>query len=405
MNSRLRVLLCVGMVIACSLWCTSATAPAYFGMHVTNAGKNGWPSAGFRTLRTWNAYPHVSWADINTSQGVYNWSSLDALVTMAQNHGVDILYTFGRTPAWASSNPTGYCANNAAGSCYPPSSQQYWKDFVTAVTHRYAGKIKYWEIWNEPNSINFWTGTAAQMVTMAGNAYPIIKGSSSAAVVVSPSPQGSSAYRWMENYFAAGGGKYSDVIACHGYLGTTNGTTNPAENIIAIINNMRSAMNTYGQGSKPLWTTEDGWGHDSWLPNQDTQAAWLARYMVLSWSKGVARALWYQWDSPTNGTLWDKTNGMHKAGIAYGQIYNWLVGGALSVPCSMGSNYIWTCVFNRPGGQQAEIIWSSSGSSTRTVPGQYTHYRDIAGNVYAIPSSQSLTIGPKPFLLLTAGSY
>src|SRR5438477_11336109 len=49
---------------------------------------------------------------------------------MAQNHGVDILYTFGRTPTWASSNPNGYCANNANGSCYPPSSQQYWKDFV-----------------------------------------------------------------------------------------------------------------------------------------------------------------------------------------------------------------------------------------------------------------------------------
>jgi len=120
----------------------------------------------------------------------------------------------------------------------------------------------------------------------------------------------------------------------------------------------------------------------------------------------VARSIWYLWDSPNIGTLWDKTSGIHKPGVAYGQVYNWLAGTTINTPCSMASNYVWTCVFTRSNGQGAEMIWNSSGATiTETVPGQYSHYRTLSGGVYTIPSSQSLSVGPKPILLLTPGTY
>jgi PKD repeat protein len=383
----------------------TGTPRVFFGLHETNAAKHGWPSVGFGTVRAWNAYPHVSWADINTAKGIYNWTALDNLLSLTQSHSVDLLYTLGRTPTWASSNPTGTCTNNPAGSCYPPANEQYWKDFVTAISTRYAGKIKYWELWNEPNASNFWTGTTAQLLTMARDAYQIIKAKDPNAKVLGPAPQGTNAYKWMDAYLAAGGGAYADIIPFHGYLGFTNGVTNPPELIAPLVANMKSVMKNRGQGSKQLWDTEHGWGRDTNLPDQSKQAAWLARHAILSWSNGVARSIWYLWDGAGVGTLWDPVTGIHKAGRAYGEVYKWLVGSTLTTPCSMASDSTWTCSLTRPGGYQAEIIWNSSGvTSAHTIASQYTQYYDLSGNKFAVPSGRSVMIGPAPLLFQAGGS-
>ena len=383
---------------------TTGTLPAYFGMHETNAAAHNWPSVGFGTFRTWDVYPHVSWADINTTKGVYDWTNLDNLVSLAHSHGVDLIYTFGRTPAWASSNPTGSCPSNPDGSCYPPSNQQDWKDFVAGISARYAGTIKYWELWNEPNASNFWAGTTAQMVTMAQDAYPIIKAGDSGAVL-SPAPQGTGAYRWMDEYLAAGGGAYADVVTFHGYLGSSNGVADPPENIASLIANMKGIMASYGQGSKELWDTEHSWGNDANLADQDHQAAWLARHVIVSWSTGVARSVWYLWDGAYVGTLWDPVNGIHQAGRAYGEVYKWLVGSTLTAPCSMASDSTWTCFLTRASGSEAEIIWNSSGvTSAHTVSSPYTQYSDLLGNTFAVPANGSVMIGHAPLLFQAGGS-
>ena len=103
------------------------------------------------------------------------------------------------------------------------------------------------------------------------------------------------------------------------------------------------------------------------------------------------------------GTLWDmSTNTILKPGIAYGEVYKWLVGAALSTPCSMADDSTWTCILTRPGGYEAEVVWNTSVASTGTVsftPGaQFAQYRDLAGNVVPITSA-TVQIGVKPILL------
>jgi hypothetical protein len=51
--------------------------------------------------------------------------------------------------------------------------------------------VKYWEVWNEPNSPNMWMGTTAIMVTMAQHAYNIVKSINPDAVVTSSSRKAS----------------------------------------------------------------------------------------------------------------------------------------------------------------------------------------------------------------------
>ena len=142
---------------------TAIVHPSFFGMHdcwVSHVDQP-WPTALFATLRTWDEWPGVSWGTLNPSRGTYDWTNLDRAVDLAVSHGVDIIYTFGYTPAWAQTSPT---VPNLAD----------WQKFVSVITTRYKKRIKYWELWNEPNVSNFWQGTTGQLVSMAAAAYPII---------------------------------------------------------------------------------------------------------------------------------------------------------------------------------------------------------------------------------------
>lgn len=154
-------------------------------------------------------------------------------------------------------------------------------------------------------------------------------------------------------------------------------------------------MAKYGMQNKPLWATEGGhWGRLALSP--DEQAAFVGRIEMLFWSWGVARHYWYSWGDPTWGALWDQTNGYHPGAKAYQNVHEWMVGAVMEKPCSE-SQSIWTCGFARPGGYEGLAVWNTSGPSIYTAPSQYTQYRDLDGNVFAVRASVS--IGPKPILL------
>jgi hypothetical protein len=51
-----------------------------------------WPQVTFGSLRLWDA--HSAWREINTANGVYDWSGLDAWLGAAQTGGQHVLYTF-----------------------------------------------------------------------------------------------------------------------------------------------------------------------------------------------------------------------------------------------------------------------------------------------------------------------
>ena len=131
-----------------------------------------WPPMPIAGIRLWDTF--TNWSMLEPSRGTYDWPALDRWLDKANSHGVDVLYTFGGTPTWASSNPTGTCDYNPGG-CYAPLNMQDWDDFVRAIATHAAGRIKYWELWNEANQHEYWSGGVPALVTMAQHAYAIIK--------------------------------------------------------------------------------------------------------------------------------------------------------------------------------------------------------------------------------------
>jgi hypothetical protein len=294
---------------------------------------------------------------------------------------------------------------NADGS----GTDQIWKDWVTAVATHEKGRIKYWEIWNEPSVQKFWSGTVAQLASMERDASRIIKTIDTGAHIITPAPAGDAAReaQWMNAYMDAGGGAGADIIGYHGYVkfGAPIREKQP-EDTVLIARGLKAVMAQHNQGNKPLIDTEGSWGKDD-QGNNAMEIAFLARFIIMHASEGIERLYWYKWDSRARnegaGTLWAPDSGMLPAANAYAQVYRWLVGADMSKPCTKAGP-VWTCDLTR-GGRPYQIVWDTSQScdaevcATRpwTPTGSFKQYDDLFGHVTSVAGA--VPIGAQPVFL------
>ena len=391
----LLVLICCPMILVSETW--AQTPATFFGLDIHSGILNGqpWPSVGFGSIRLWDT--GTNWNDLEPLKHSYNWSTLDEYLALAHTHGVDVLFTFGDTAQWAASQTGSQCAYNSGG-CYPPSNIDDWDNFVKALAAHSDGRIKYWELWNEANSASFWSGDMPTLLLMAQHAYAIIKATDPTAIILTPSSTNGSApvVTFLNQYFDGGGLSYTDAVSFHGYPGKAS-----PETIVNFVSAVKSVMASHGIGAKPIWDTEGGWGQNSILTSPAEGPGFLARQFILQWSSGVSRFYWYAWNNANWGTLW-LTTGIQPAGVAYGQIYDWLDGATLSSPCAMAPDSTWTCPLTRPGGYRALAVWNSSATITYSPDGRYKQYRDLTGRTSS--TTGSVTISPSPILLESNGA-
>jgi Bacterial Ig-like domain (group 2) len=430
-----------------------------FGLHI-HSTSTPWPMIGFGSYRLWDN--DTRWAQMNTADGIYDFTQVDAVLAELKSHGItDVVYTFGGVPQWASSNPTDmscdYSGVAPGGGCDLPTdinadgsgSNQTWINFVTAFaahvndatylqTHAH---IKFWEPWNEwyrnpivnsyPwNSISL-RSTYAQIVRLSEDLRCTITGAgsvngtscSSAAIdstakILTPSTGGDSCcgkQTVMQNFLYCDdapisgsqcstgfrGSAVADVINSHFYEGAGEQPEVVANNV-----NQYKAFLSATDLAKPMWSDEGGWGNNSSVPDPDVQASWVARYYLVGWSAGLKELYWYSFDGSIYGTLWT-SNGLTKAGIAYGTIYDWVVGSTLTTPCA-ASGSIWTCGFTLANGTPAQAIWDTSQTcsnesctaNNQSVSSAWTNYQDLTGTNQSITNG-TVPVGLKPILLTT----
>ena len=281
---------------------STAVPRSYFGMHF-NRLDTPWPRVDETTgaVRIWDAGESsngsgvgAQWSEINATPGTYNWSGLDARVATAIAHNADVVYTFGgRTPRWASAEPD---ANSpyGLGQCAAPQTDQLWQDWVRTIVTRYQGKIKLWEVWNEPDISDFYCGTPEKLVDLGRQVYTIVKQIDPTNRVLTPGFSGFQGPGYLDFYLAQGGAQYADIISYHFYV------DQPEENAGARTANIKSTIAHYCAQTKPLWNAEQGWidvGPNPTPLPQATGAAYIARAYLLHWAYGVTRYYYYTWDN------------------------------------------------------------------------------------------------------------
>jgi hypothetical protein len=408
---------------------SAAAIPATF-FTVNDTNPNDPPAVSHGGL----GHSKLAWMHIEQTKGSFDFSFFDAYANLAPkaSDGTAILaLTLGLTPPWATSNQAS-CrtfGDGVVGCSAPPDNVQDWADFITALTNHFNGAaaphIKYYELWNEASHANYWSGTPAQLAALAAAAYPIIK-QDSHSLVVAPSMVGdartltSEAPAFLAMYLQAGGAQNSDLGAFHGYVAKPGFSPYPLPtedctlagcngSVITQVKNYRQILDQNGMKGKPLLDTEGGFLLTS-ITNPDTAAAWAAIYYLVQagmfQTQNLEFVSWYTWGAKGIGSLEAAVGTPNEAGIAYNQVYDWLVGAAFSAPCSqIGS--IWTCNLTRSGGYQAQIIWDSSqtcdsgGCTTndQVVADTYKQYRGLDGGPATTIMNHTVPAAVKPIIV------
>jgi len=346
----------------------------FFGLHIHRAfSTTPWPSVPFGSWRLWDAKVH--WPQVEIGKNRWQWDILDREVELAEKHHVDLLMPFGFTPDWAGTGPVEQMPGRfrAGGQrrkevVRDVGDLEDWRNYIRTQAMRYKGRIMYYEIWNEPNLPgNRIIGTPERMLTLAREAYVVLKQVDPNIKVISPSPVNPDGVDWLNRYLELGGGQYSDIIGYHFYTRTR------PESMLKLILPVREVMRKHGVGDKPLWNTESGWIRSPLTDHIDpVQQApgWAARAYILSWAAGVQRFYWYAWDDDGGDSIPFTEENESTATIsahAYAEIQKWLIGSRMD-SCERDGDATWVCKLTRESSDSAWILWNEDRNTKFDVP-------------------------------------
>ncbi len=379
---------------------------AFFGMHFHRADTTTpWPAVPIGSWRLWDAM--VAWPQLQPGPGKWDFQRLDRYVAMARLTGASILLPLGLTPNWASARP-GEKSSYSPGNAAEPRDIEDWKRYVQRVAERYKGKIHDYEIWNEVNVRDFYSGSVEAMVTLTREAYRILKEVDPNNRLVSPSVVGGGRDPlWLDEFLQKGGGRYIDIVGYHFYV-----PKGAPETMIPLIRQVQGIMAKHGIGAKPLWNTETGWliqnneqriepgSYDAtiWkVLDHNEAAAYLARALIISWAAGVRRFYWYAWDSGNMGFIEPNSKSLKAPGRAFGTVVRWLEGGRMGDCGRQGP--VWVCAMTGRDRTPARVVWTEAEPAVSfTVPSGWgvAEIESLDGTKRRLEPGKSDTISISP---------
>lgn len=324
-----------------------------------------------------NCYP--GWSAVNPVAGQYDWVEFDRIVEQAEAWGYeDILYVFCSTPPWAGEPLAG--TDQAAfgpGTAQAPADMATFEAYVRAVAERYRGRIDGYEVWNEPGSPQFFTGTPEQMGEMTEIVSRTVDVADPAAYVVSAGFQTHIPDRYDEfvpDYFADLRARDwpIDAVSAHFYpLAEGTPATRSAQ-----ITRLQEDLDKYGAPSDlGLWDTEVNYNVD--LPggapagriSGTGAAAWTAQSYLDGWRLGVRRTYWYLWTAEYYGFPGIQMRLGDPATVALQTLGSWVIGTTFT-GCAEADKVV-QCRFRKDDGTEFTIAWSNKdgGSTISVAPG------------------------------------
>ena len=376
-----------------------------FGMHIANPDKIPWPAVPFASWRLWDTatrHGMAFWAHLERFKGAWDFRTLDYCVELAQQHGVELIYTMGITPTWASARPEDKSPYGKGPTPAEPKNMDDWRNYIRTIATRYKGKIHYYEVWNEPNLKHFFSGSVDQMLALSREAYTILKQVDPSIIVVGPAlSSNKKGLQWIDEFLSKGGGNYADIISAHFYpvMGKT-----PEENLPRI-REVLKIIAKHGLKSKPFWNTETGWGNrlTNGFFSDEESMAYIARSYILNWALGIERLYWYAWDNRNIVTILmveEDNKTLTPAAKAYDQIQKWLVGSRMK-RCEPDNKKTWICELTKNKNDKFWIVWNQKHEQDLVVPKTFDVRRvqSLDGKTTALPDNRILKVGQLPVLL------
>lgn len=223
------------------------------------------------------------------------WIKYDGIVDAAQDAGIEILARLDRAPGWVT---PGFDPRENPWMQAPPADNADFARFAGTLATRYRGKVRYYQIWNEPNLIGEWGGrppNPAEYLAMLRAVGQAIRDADPEARIVlaglaptiETGPENLSDLLFLRTLYQLGAKGDFDVAASMSYgLWTGPRDVRIDDQRVnfprAVL--WREAMLEFGDARTPVWAAEYGWMSlpDDWTGGPgiwgnhpiDVQAAW-----------------------------------------------------------------------------------------------------------------------------------
>ncbi|MEW6203143.1 MAG: hypothetical protein AB1546_14285 [bacterium] len=353
-----------------------------------------------------------NWSSIEReAKGSFDWWTMDTMVTVAHNHGIQILAVLGYSPSWATTAPQ----DAEQPDHWPPKNNEDYKDFVRAVVERYDGdgiddmsgsfKVQYYELWNEPD-IGFYMGTAEEYVQTLVAGYEGAKEADPNSVVLMGGlSRGGKDGDWIDRMLAAMKAATDTVT----FDIANNHIYEDPDNVPARIQRFRNSFLNFGI-DVPHWYTEGSKGATQ-PEHEPEQVKAVVKFFARYLANGVDKFFWYMWQyGPSDyGEGFFYPDGSRKQGYYAYQTMSSLVSPRYYDPSlKILTSELEQYGFTDPSGATSTLylLMSSDGEShdlRLAYPAQAMDYITATGTATRITVEEdglySLTVSDMPFYL------
>jgi len=232
----------------------------------------------------------TGWAKCETTRGCYDFAWLDHIVDALLAVGIQPWFNVGYgnrlyTPGAPHPTAVGWTP------VHEPAARAGWSAFTTALARHYHGRVRWYEVWNEPDIRPFWTphepSPANYADLIALTATKVVGGAMAGAL----SEHG---LQWVEGLFESGIGAHVDAFSYHLYVPTPE----PVYEVWQP--RLRALVERYRPGL-PLWQGESGAPSKAVAGqaladcefDEQRQAIWNTRRALLDLTHGTALSAFF----------------------------------------------------------------------------------------------------------------
>jgi len=113
------------------------------------------------------AKQHFPWYEIERSPGDFRWQKYDRIVDLYRAHGIEVVARLDFPQDWVEAADWVPADKQRPPVNFPPKDFEDYARFVKATVEHFKGRVRFYQIWNEPNLIAEWGWNPAHPVDPA----------------------------------------------------------------------------------------------------------------------------------------------------------------------------------------------------------------------------------------------
>jgi hypothetical protein len=195
--------------------------------------------------------PHTDWGAVEPEPGKWAWGPLDEQMKYLDGHKFVYGALLVGTPKWNKKDAVGSLpVNNLPG----------WSNYVTELAKHLKGRVRHFEVWNEPPNFTGKDQTPADYAKIVVAAHAAVKAVDPAALVGLAAK--SAHVNYLEQVILAGAKDHFDYIVLHPFevldgVADDAGSESVYMHVVPTVRKMRAARNP-AKANVPIIFTELG---------------------------------------------------------------------------------------------------------------------------------------------------